>query len=643
MDAFSSFEKDHCTSIKKESGQGVRIYGLKGDDLHNCWAALKSFVDSQITVKHSISVEFWQAKLLQSKHSDFLKSLEAEGCKVHIEVDALTTAKRLQAEVVVTGKLKSTKRACEKIKDVCSKYQVETVKVYCNKKYLHIWMKRWKIFVDEQDKRCSNLLVEFQHHDQPATNQITVEFTIMGTDPATVAEIKDKLIKHENGSRGKLAKLEVVLTASNFVVLSNNLKECKTKIAQTCSTSVVVELDPKSSMILLLTTSDNASKLTLAQKELISFTTSKTITQKSTTKKVKFKDEVIGSPLTSCECLSKLKRQGDMLSVSVQPTQFSNPAAFILKLSGSGAGIHHVQLAIDSCIKELTASIRHAQLIFSGHYVSITCIDSFKSFCAQLLKELHVKCIHYPPVGGDLLRQVQLRSKSGHFVTLQIAFGQVCDERVDAIVILAQSHDATMTNVEMNFNYHDFLQKNSPKIGDIVCMDSGTFPSKKILYFLLPVSCEQADLLTACSKVLDYASRNQFDSLSFPALGVDVHRISTTLCINTLLQCVDQHCLNKEDTTLHTIRVVITQDSSSTFLSCFDKYTFSTLLASEPLSDSAKQLLKVSSPQYEWYWEDDKKQFIQYSPKVSNTLSQAKLANAAKKFIDIDGRSYIPC
>ena len=99
--------------------------------------------------------------------------------------------------------------------------------------------------------------------------------------------------------------------------------------------------------------------------------------------------------------------------------------------------------------------------------------------------------------------------------------------------------------------------------------------------------------------------------------------------------------MNKEDTTLHTIRIVITHDSSSTFLSCFDKYTFSTLLASEPLSDSAKQLLKVSSPQYEWYWEDDKKQFIQYSPKVSNTLSQAKLANATKKFIDIDGRSYL--
>ena len=644
-DAFSSFGKDHCTCIEKEAGQGVRIFGLKCEDLHNCWAALKSFVDSQIIVTHDISIEFWQAKLLQSKCSDFLKSLEAEGCKVRVEADTFTTTKQLQAKkvmVVVSGKLKSTKQACEKIKVFCSKCQVETVKVCCNKKYLHMWIKRWKSFINEQKKRCSNLLVEFQHLDQPAASQITVVFTIMGTDPATVAEVKDKLIKHENGSKGKLAKLEVVLTASNFVVISNNLKECETKIAQTCSSSVVVELDPKSSIVLLLTTSDNAIMLTSAQMELISFIASKAITtQKPTTREVKFKDEVIGSLLSSNECLSKLKKQGDTWSVNVQPTQSSHPEAFILKLSGSGAGIYHVQLAIDSCIKELTASIKHAQLVLGGHYLSIACTDSFKSFCTQLLKELHVKCIYYPPVGGDLLRQVQLRSKSGHFVTLQIAVGQIRDEKVDAIVIPAQSRDATMTNVEMNFEYYNFLQKNSPEIGDIACIES----TYKALRLLLPKNCEQVDLLTVCSKVLDYASTNQFGSLSFPALGVDdVHRVSAMLCVNTLLQCVDEHCLKTEETTLHTIRVVITQDSRSTFLSCFDKYTFSTLPQRETTqssSNSAKQLLKVSSPHYEWYWEDDKKQFIQYSPKVSNTLSQAKLANVMQKFIDVDGRSYL--
>ena len=648
-DAFSSFGKDHCSCIEKEAGQGVRIFGLKCEDLHNCWAALKSFVDSQIIVTHDINIEFWQAKLLQSKRSNFLKSLEAEGCKIRIESDTFTTTKQLQAKkvkVVVSGKLKSTKQACEKIKVFCSKCQVETVKVCCNKKYLHMWIKRWKSFINEQEKRCSNLLVEFQHLDQPAASQITVVFTIMGTDPATVAEVKDKLIKHENGSKGKLAKLEVVLTGSNFVVISSNLKECETKIAQTSSSSVVIELDPKSSTVLLLTTSDNAIMLTSAQKELISFIASKAITtQKPTTREVKFKDEVIGSLLSSNECLSKLKRQGDTWSVNVQPTQLSHPEAFILKLSGSGAGIHHVQLAIDSCIKELTASIKHAQLVLGGHYLSIACTDSFKSFCTQLLKELHVKCIYYKPVGDDLLRQVQLRSKSGHFVTLQIAVGQILDERVDAIVIPAQSHDATMTNVEMSFEYYNFLQKNSPKIGDIACIDSGTFPSSKALHLLLPKNCKQVDLLTAYSKVLDYASANQFGSLSFPALGVDdVHRVSTMLCVNTLLQCVDEHCLKTEETTLHTIRVVITQDSSSTFLSCFDKYTFSTLPRSEttqPSSDGAKHLLKVSSPQYEWYWEDDKKQFVQYSPKASNTLSQAKLANVTHKFIDVDGRSYL--
>ena len=106
-----------------------------------------------------------------------------------------------------------------------------------------------------------------------------------------------------------------------------------------------------------------------------------------------------------------------------------------------------------------------------GHNVSITSTDLFKSFCAQLLKELHVHCIYSPPVGGDLLRQVHLKSKAGHIITLQIAIGQLSDKHVDAIVVPAESRYKTMTNVEMSFEYFKFLEMKSLSVEDVTCIN----------------------------------------------------------------------------------------------------------------------------------------------------------------------------
>ena len=94
--------------------------------------------------------------------------------------------------------------------------------------------------------------------------------------------------------------------------------------------------------------------------------------------------------------------------------------------------------------------------------------------------------------------------------------------------------------------------------------------------------------MTACANALDCASSNQLGSLSFPALGVDgVHKVSASVCINTLLYCIDKYYCRKEDAMLHTIRIVITPDLRSTFLKCFDEHSFEALNQSEPSSSSA--------------------------------------------------------
>lgn len=644
-DIFLSYGKDHGTSIEKEYGYGVRIYGLKSEDIHSCWTALKSYVDSNITVTSEISIGFWEAKYLQSKHCNFIQTLVAEGCKV--QLPPLTTKQEsAKVKVVLTGKLVSTKQAREKIKNVCSQCLVQSVKLNCSTKCLGVWLKRWEDFAEEQEK--NNVMIEFQHKHQPAENQV-VEFTIIGTDSTAVATAKDDIFRQENGSKDKLAKLDVVLTSQDFIVMSKNLKKYEAKLEQT-QNMVVVELEPKRNVVQLLTAPNKKSMLSNAQKELSTFIASITPpVSKSVTKDIMFKDKVIGSLLTSrTEHLARVEREAAMFSVSVQPDQ-SHPDTFILKLSGSGVEVKvFEEFTMDTVIKEVTAKVKHAQLIVGGHNLSILSTDSFKSFCYQLFKDLHVTCIYYPPLGGDLLRQVQLRSKADHIVTLQIAIGHLSNEKVDAIVVPAESHDKTIINVEMNFEYFRYLQKKPLSVGEVACINSGSFPSTKALHVLLPKRCQQVekqvDFVTACSTTLECASSNHFGSLSFPALGVDdVHKISTTLCINTLLFCVDKHCLESQETTLHTVRIVITQDLVSSFLNCFDKYTFRALQTSESDKSFANDSIQltVSTPQYNWYWQDDKKQFTQYSQAISDTLTRAKKSSLSKKcYFQVDGKMY---
>ena len=647
-DAFLSFGKNHHTRIEKESGHGVRIHGVKSDDIQTCWIALKTFVDSNIIVTSSISVGFWEAKYLQTRCSKFICTLDAEGCKVQIPV-LTATQRQGKVKIVLTGKLKETKQIGEKISSRCSLVLVQSVNLSCSTNYLSIWTNRWKEFIEEQSKINSSVLIEYQHKHQPGNSQV-IEFTVVGIDSAAVAKAKNDLLQRENGSKEKLAKLDLTMTSEEFIVLSNNLKECEAKLKQSHSVLVIVELDSSNKCVQIVTTPNKKAMLDALQADVMSFIASKMpASHKSTIREIKFKDEVIGTLLTSkTKHLSTIEQEGQVFSVDVQLDR-SSPNEFTLRLTGSGVNVRAVELTIESIVKKLKATIAHAQLVVGGHNVSITSTDSFKSFCSQLLKELHVHCMYYPPVGGDLLRQVHLQSKAGHIVTLQIAIGQLSDERVDAIVVPAESRDKTMTNVEMNFEYFKFLQTKSLAVGEIACIDSGSFPSRKALHVSLPKMCGQidkqatVDFVAACINALDCASSNQFGSLSFPALGMDgVHNVSATVCGNSLLQCIEKYCLEKH-TTLHTIRIVITQILSSALLSSFDEHSFEALHQCESLSSAGNSPTTAPSPpRYEWYWEDDKKQFTQYSQTASDTLTAAKLENPDKRRpLMIDGKVYI--
>jgi hypothetical protein len=469
---------------------------------------------------------------------------------------------------------------------------------------------------------------------------------VIESEPCDVAR---KLLQHYDPYNPQLKTIFAQSQRDKRKVTAKETPKQDTEIRQRLqqqgqhTSTVIAQIDRAQPLpISMPTPSDSLKESPINQNQV-------TIIPEPTVKKKKLKDKVIGSLLTSkTKYLPMIEHEGNIFSVDVK-FDHSQLNEVVLRLTGGEAQVRHVELTVDSIIKRLNTTVTHTQLVVDGHNVSITSTDPFRSFCSQLLQELHVHCMYYPPVGGDLLRQVHLRSKAGHIITLQIAIGQLSEERVDAIVVPAESCDMTMTNVEMRLEYFKFSETKSLSVREIACLDSGSFPSRKALHVALPKSHglvdKQAsvDFLAACVNALDCATNNRFGSLSFPALGVDgVHNVSGSVCANTLLYCIDKYYCQEKDATLHTIRIVITQDLSRVFLSCFNERSFETLYLSEPCTSSAAGFSTSSPPRYEWYWEDDKRQFIEYSRIVSDTLTAAELENPDKLcYIRISGKTYL--
>ena len=78
-------------------------------------------------------------------------------------------------------------------------------------------------------------------------------------------------------------------------------------------------------------------------------------------------------------------------------------------------------------------------------------------------------------------------------------------------------------------------------------------------------------------------------------------------------------------------------------LSSFDEHSFEALHQCESPSSAGNSSTTASPPpRYEWYWEDDIKQFTQYSQTASDTLTAAMLENPHKRCpLQIDGKVYI--
>ena len=627
-EAFTSLGKENYVKIVKESGHGVSIHGLRADDIHNCWLQLKEFVDSRVTVIVNIDLGYWQIKFLKQKYRELFTSEEKNEHEIRFPSFTLPRPESQDMTVVLTGRLRSTKRASDKVKTFCSAMIIKSAKLHCKTRYIKLWKKRWENITAEQNQM--GVLVDFRE-TQSESDQVLVDVTVVSSDSTQTNKAYNDIILIENGSKEKLSKHNVNLNTAQFAVLCRNLSICREKVEK--AHSVVIELEMElNKKLTILTFPGNDAALTSAEIMLIRLISSLT-PQQPTVKELVCKDDLTVLLFLTSKSMyfSRLKIIADQYSVEVLPIKDKK----VLKLIGTETNIKIVEDKLNTLMTEVRSAVECTQLTVSEHHYSILSTDSFKKVFSEMQLEGHVICSHHS--SKKVLRQALLKSQLDHNIMLKIIVGSLAGETADAIVVPAGTQDPKMINSEMaeNFTAHMHHESKTLNVGDVICLPSGSYPSKLALHVVLPESPsdDRKNFVLGCWSCIQIANSKGLKSLSFPMLGVDdKHKLPADSCIISLLACINHFMSQTQVTSLDSICIVITDDDAAQVLDSFDKYKFKSQSAVATVSVQPSQL---------WYWNDDNGQYSEYPQDITDKLNQAKDANPIGMcYFQISGRSY---
>ena len=626
-EAFASLGKEYCTKIVKESGHGVNIYGLSGDDIQNCWVKLKEFVDSRVTITMSIDLGYWQVKFLQQKYSEVITNEEKSECGISFPPFTIDRPQLQDStmKVILTGKLRATKRACDKIKTFCSGIVVKSARLHCKTRYIKLWKSRWEHISTEQ-KQIS-VLVDFCELKRDS-DQTVIDVSVVSNDNTQAIRAHSDIIQIENGSKERLSKHDVHFNTSQFAVLCQNLSICREKVEKAHMVVVELEMEPRQ-RVTILAPPRNDIELTSAETMLTRLISSLS-PQQLMVKELVCKDDitVLLFLMSKSTYFSRLKIIADQYSVEVLPIKDEK----VLKLTGTETSVKIVEDKLNTLVTEVRSAIECSQLAVSEHHYPILSTDSFKKALFEMQLEKHFICSHHS--SKKVLRQTLLKSQLDQKIMLKIVVGSLAGESVDAIVVPAGTQDPKMINTQMAENYvkHILHESKTLNTGDVVCLPSGSFPSKLALHVVLPIIEDRNKFVLGCWSCIHMANSKGLKSLTFPMLGVDdKHHLSAEYCITSLLVCIDHLLSRSQAVSVDKICIVVPDDVAAQVLDLFDKHNFR---SQKSVSDAQSSFL--------WYWNNDNGQYSEYTHDVADKLTRTKIANPIGMcYFQISGRNYV--
>ena len=639
-------KKNHrcCIQFTDSPIPAVKINGLCSNDIESCWKEIKNYIELNQTIVRRIAVDGLQLKYLQRKHSKLIEKVNRM-CTLIIPESA--TGELLS--ITLYGRRMLVREYAQRMEEVVKNCTKEEFQILCSTADVTVWNKKWEEFIQEQQENY-DILVEYQY-SHSAIKQLEgscstlVTILIYGSDKSGIRTVKQQILRK--------SEKKVQLSQVELEVLLRGLKDKKIDLES--KYSVMINVNMVSKEVTLSTPPLIKGDLSSAEEDVLRFIGVHTST---TCKEVEFEDPVIGLLLTTT-FLPNIMKSGRMNEVFVCPLE--KPCSGI-QLKGNQAAVENVERIILLTVSKLSQSITTDQYTVSYSYLPVFSTPEFTRFDADLQKELGVIC-SYPAVGEKssckVLRQVCLQNPSGNSILLQICEGCLVQQTVDAIMNEA-NEDLLLTDgiAKMILEAGGPLvqaecttyveSKGKVRPGTAVCLGSGHLPCKKVIHFVHSKNDEskQYPLSMAIFSSLRCAGKNGVGSIAFPVIGSQKfpHRVSHLATRE--LQAVNTHCTGlSPHSSIHTVRIVLSNSQTCEFLKAFDSHPDFSGLAKVRKQVNSSVTLQSSfiSPAklYQWSWENDTKSFSPYSLHISDALTVEYTKNPIGYFsCKIDGKSY---
>ena len=663
-ECIESISNKHRTLAERKGQQSVSICGFSAEDIEDAWKEIKTKVDSMIVVTRVMPFSAYQLKYLKAMHASYLSEVQAE-CE--LVFPDLPVPPESTLEMKLRGKTIPVNRIVEKLRTIKTMCKIEKVNVQCPKIHIHIWKRRWDAF--SADKKIeSGVFIEYATLSvSRVANYVTVNFTVYGDNMLAVQEAKLAIIRYENGQSTRVHQLK--LSDEQFKVLTTRLPKLQDELVQTSSVYLNSDLEKKEAN-LVVPLNSTVNILEIEQKLKLE------LSPKSTIKTITFNDKV-ASKLLPIKHMLENSPHLRFLKATFQKTG----THLVVQLEGATEEVQAAKFFLKQCIK-LTQSMQIAtkRLSIPAKHVPILPSAQFTSCVSTVQEKLDVVC-YFPTRKTQevvILDQVEVTCSAGSVCTVQLCKGRIIEEEVDAVI--------APTNILLNTTVFsatkdiaraagpeilagacsEYLMENiAPCLGDAVEIDCGDLQFQSLILAVIERDNENV-LVQAVQKAFQLACESRFGSVSISSM---MHAFPSHVLTKVVLDTLDrvQPC---SDFAMHTVRIVLPPIEPSVLASQIvkdyhkRKSTTVTANSHSELHASQRPQSFDSLPSFitgrkdassqpctpatssqtakrKWMWQDDTKQFVEYTPEISDKLTEMwKKDQSGSTFVIINATVY---
>ena len=659
--------KKYLTIAEKTGRLSVRIRGFRVKDIQDTWREIKETVDNTVVTKN-VSVSRYQLKYLQSRQLTCVKADSVIDFPV-LPHPTSSPDDRPTFEITLKAKVCTIKRDEENIKKESCKCTVIHIQVSCPRKHLQPWEKRWTKFVEMQ-RTQNKVHIEYDCQTpslDEESDECSVSFVLYGDNISAITQAKHTIINEENGKAFTEHVINLSQKESDYI--RRNVDSIRSDLEQSHQICLQLESCTESSCVsLCIPAVLNAEQLEKVEESILGRI------RNSVSKKFRFADPVTGQAFLS-KNISAVKESHESVTFSQE-----DAPELVLELEGLPTDVEDAERHINEEIKKISCvSISNNQLSLEKAHLPLLSSSQFASFISSLEKEHAIACT-YPTIETQemVLEQMHLQTSTGHVVTIQLCTGSIFDENTAAVLTPLDPGPISplpeSTNPRESFANQELVRvKDLPSLleageersvppqpqsqidllvnrgrGDTapLALTTALEAVNNRRYGVISIPVAHRAILKAPSHVTLESVSRQMPSLS----GEEMCDVVSRLWTKQVLDSVCSHAELLPDTTVHTVRLVVSPEESIEIVAgIFNSYSYTnanrkmveirSVVDEHPLSSPPD--ISTQNSIGKWYWQDDSGFYTEYDQDTSDAISSLWATdNFGKCLVLINGRHY---